>query len=67
MTDNTHPSRQPVQRRAKEKSVQFRVDDTQLDALERAAEREGESLANWCRRNLLKLASWHPPSTTAQH
>lgn len=53
MADTTH------RRNTKDRSVQFRIDEDQLRALEDAARREGDSLANWCRRHLLKLADWH--------
>ncbi len=47
-------SRGPI----KETSVQFRATPSQHDALMRAARREGDTLGNWCRRHLLKLAGW---------
>ena len=52
MTTTSHP------RLSKDRSIQFRVDETQLEALELAARQAGATLANWCRRNLLKLANW---------
>lgn len=42
----------------KERTVTFRTDDEQYEALDQAARSEGDSLGNWCRRNLLRLAGW---------
>lgn len=61
MSETTHPApSRRRQREAKKLSVQFRVVESQHDALLHAAEQEGDDLASWCRRHLLKLAGWKP-------
>lgn len=58
MIDGSKSEGEEQRRDIKERTVQFRVDDEQLEALRRKARREGDSLANWARRTLLKDAGW---------